>query len=160
QIFEGVVDVSTLMPKKPTMTVYNFDDYDLLDAGLRQFQRILRDTGEKSKTITPYTNGKWIGALDALGDTVGRERADYELARREFARFFPELDEFNIVSREQHKKFREAVMIESMERLREARNADGSPFVPQILSDRGHVLAGRQFCEFSEYHNNPSFRQF
>jgi hypothetical protein len=84
----------------------------------------------------------------------------YELARKEFATFFPELVEFDIASRAQHKKFRDAVMVEALDGLPQIKNADGSSFVPQVRTDTGGVLAGRQFCEYSEYHNNASFRQF
>src|SRR5690606_39225360 len=153
-------DLRALLPKPTSVAVKNVDYYDLLDFGIRQSQRILRDTGRLSTTLVPYTNRKWISALVATGDSSARERAYYRLAAKEFATYFPELSEYSITSRDEHVKFRENLMKSVLPTLGRLRNDDGSPYTPQVTSDAGRVLPGRQFCEFAVYHNNPSFRWF
>lgn len=158
QPLAGVADARSLLPDRPQKSVRNLDDYELLDFGLRQFQRIMPNV--KSTSITPYTNKKWISAIVGIGDATRRDVEYFQLLRREFPDYFPELGEFDIRRRAEHAKFRSDFMEDRLRSLKDQRNPDGTRFVPQVLNGRGRVVPGRQFCEYSDYHNNPSFRNF
>lgn len=158
-LFEGY-DLNTFMPKLPKSDDAAFDYYDMLYFGLRQYQRIGKEATGASTMITPFGNARWAEMMLSLESQMDREQLYFRLAREKFPVFFPELVEHDISDRKSQKVFKEQLMLESIDRVKEEKNPDGSRCVPQVTNLSGRPLVGRQFCEYAEYHNNPSYRAF
>lgn len=153
-------DVSALLPPEP-QPVSGLDQYDLLDFGLRQHQRILPNSSKKPMMITPLADDRWMTAIMARDNLAEREHHYFQFLKEWAPDVFAEVVTHNIDSREQHQIFRRDLTGAAATALRETPhlNRDGTTYYAPLTSKGGNPLSGRQFCERAEYSNNPSFRQ-
>jgi hypothetical protein len=161
-VFLNHIDLLELMPNNPKLAIDGLDDYDLLDFGLRQYQRILGvDSRNSPKTIIPYTDEIWISAVLSVGKIHEREGLYYDFLARWAPDIFSEIVNSQILSRAQHQQFRERIMNDAVQNINNLnlKNTDGSPYRQQVTTTSGRALPGRQFCEYAEYYNSPSFKQ-
>ncbi len=152
-------DLKRYLPPQPDREIAGMDHYAILDYGLRQRQRIL---AESSIALTPYTDARWLQVLLSIENLDERQAVYFEFVREFAPDVFPEIVEFDMTDRDQHKKFRAKFTREADLALIEnpLRNDDGTPYFRQLRSDGGGYLHGRQFCDRAEYSNHPGFRRF
>lgn len=152
--------IEALLPPEPR-PFGGLDQYDLLDLGLRQHQRILPNSSKTSTTIAPFADSRWMTAIMARDNLAEREHYYFQFLKEWAPDVFAEVVTHNINSREQHKIFRRDLTSAAATALRNTPplNRDGTTYYAPLTSKGGTPLTGRQFCERAEYSNNPSFRQ-
>lgn len=162
EIFDGI-DLTKFVPDDPKITIPGLNMYNQLDFGLRICQRhFTLKMLKKEKCITPYTNPKWYKALLSVQDISKRNELFFRLIGDKFSDVFPEVVEEKITNRIEHNDFRKRLTQEASEALVSAscKNKDGSEFKLQVKTKKGTFLPGRQFCEYAQYYNNKSFKDF
>lgn len=155
--FGNSLDIRELLPPKPSELIPGFDFYDHLNVGFRQYQRI-KPAGIGH--IIPYTDKRWISAILRIRNHVSREEGYYRLLTKQAPDCFPEVAENGIQNRGQHARFKRGFVKARMRAIRKAglKNGDGSRYTFMALNKQGKPMLGTHYCDFAEYHNNPTFK--
>ncbi len=154
ELFSHYICLEKLLPDEPDLSIPGLDKYDLIDFGLRQYQRI-KMTGLKrdAHVIRPFSNLHCISTMLLLNNSSDREKGYFKLLKQEFPDIFPDLIETNITNRIEYAMIvKQRINNQSTQRLVNANKKYGLNYaIP--LSQSAH------FCEWAAFHNNPSFKE-